>query len=138
MMIICLLSSSIFSFKPPDAKNLLYKSKDTSSGKSFKSKILKDKWSMVAPLCHVNFFSKKSVKIIFMKSGFETLVLKDVSLVDPRRLVRNLLKLPFKGLKDIIFLKFNSLFQRFGEFFMNCLDLINGDQLIVVGKKIQK
>mgnify|MGYP003956005253 FL=1 len=108
------------------------------NAESFKSKILKDKWSMVAPLGHVNFFSKKSVKIMFMKSGFETLILKDFSLVDPRRLVRNLLKLPFKCLKDIILLKFNSLFQRFGEFFMNCLDLINGDQLKVVGKKIQK
>ena len=108
------------------------------NAESFKSKILKDKWSMIAPLGHVNFFSKKSVKIMFMKSGFETLILKDFSLVDPRRLVRNLLKLPFKCLKDIIFLKFNSLFHRFREFFMNCLDLINGDQLKVVGKKIQK
>ena len=44
------------------------------NAESFKSKILKDKWSMVAPLGHVNFFSKKSVKIMFMKSGFETLV----------------------------------------------------------------
>ena len=105
------------------------------NAESFKSKILKDKWSMVAPLGHVNYFSKKSVQIMFMKSGFDTLILKDFSLVNPSRLIKNFFKLPFKCLRDILLLKFNSFFQRLGEFLMNCLDLINGDQLKVVGKK---
>ena len=42
---------------------------------SFKSKILKDRWSMVSPLAHIHYFSKKSTKIMLEKAGYKILVI---------------------------------------------------------------
>ena len=51
------------------------------------------------------------------------------------KLKKNYFKLTFKCLRDILLLKFNGFFQKLGEFRMNCMDLINGDQLKVVEKR---
>ena len=103
---------------------------------SFKSRILKEKWSMVAPLSHLHFFSKKSTKIMLNKSGFDIVEIDDFSFVEIRRLIRNFFKLPFLFLKDIIRLNFKNIFARIIEFSLNLLDLINRDQLKVIGRKI--
>ena len=103
---------------------------------SFKSKILKDRWSMVSPLAHIHYFSKKSTKIMLEKAGYKILVIKDYSFVELRRLIRNIIKLPIFVLKDIFKLNFKNIFYRFIELFLNILDLINGDQLKVIAKKM--
>ena len=103
---------------------------------SLKSKILKEKWPMVAPLSHLHFFSKESTKIMLNKSGFYIVEIEDFSFVEIRRLIRNSFKLPFLFLKDIIKFELQNIFTRVIEFSMNLLDLINGDQLKVVGRKI--
>lgn len=103
---------------------------------SFKSKILKDRWSMVSPLAHIHYFSKKSTKIMLEKAGYKILVIKDYSFVELRRLIRNSIKLPIFILKDIFKLNFKNIYHRFIELFLNFLDLINGDQLKVIAKKM--
>ena len=103
---------------------------------SFKSRILKEKWSMVVPLSHLHFFSKESTKIMLNKSGFDIVEIDDFSFVETRRLIRNFFKLPFLFLKDIIRLNFKNISARIIEFSLNLLDLINGDQLKVIGRKI--
>lgn len=103
---------------------------------SYKSKILKDRWPMVSPLAHIHYFSKKSTKIMLEKAGYKILVIKDYSFVELRRLIRNFLKLPIFILKDIFKLNFKNIYFRFTELFLNILDLINGDQLKVIAKKI--
>ena len=103
---------------------------------SYKSKILKDRWPMVSPLAHVHYFSKKSTKIMLEKAGYKILVIKDYSFVELRRLIRNFIKLPIFILKDIFQLNFKNIYYRFIELFLNILDLINGDQLKVIAKKI--
>ena len=103
---------------------------------SFKSKILKDRWSMVSPLAHIHYFSKKSTKIMLEKAGYKILVIKDYSFVELRRLIRNIIKLPIFVLKDIFKLNFKNISYRFIELFLNILDLINGDQLKVIAKKM--
>ena len=103
---------------------------------SFKSKILKEKWPMVAPLSHLHFFSKESTKIMLNKAGFDIVEIEDFSFVEYRRLIRNFFKLPFLFLKDIIKFELKNIFTRIIEFSLNLLDLINGDQLKVVGRKI--
>ena len=104
---------------------------------SFKSRLLKDKWSMVVPLSHIHFFSKKSSEVMLMKSGFKILFIKEFSLVEPRRLIRNTLKLPFLILQDIFCLRIKNIFFRFFETFLNILDLLNGDQIKIVAYKIK-
>ena len=103
---------------------------------SFKSKILKDKWAMVAPLAHIHYFSEQSTKIMLNQSGFEILFIKDFSYVEGRRLIRNILKLPLFFLKDLINLEFKNIINRLIEAFLNILDLIKGDQFKVVAKKL--
>ena len=48
---------------------------------SFKAKIFKTKWSMVAPLAHLNFFSIRSTKILLKKCGYQPLIVKECSFV---------------------------------------------------------
>lgn len=103
---------------------------------SFKSKILKDRWQMVSPLAHIHYFSKTSTKIMLEKAGYQILIIKDFSFVETRRLIRNFLKLPIFILKDIFQFNLKKIFFRFIELFLNILDLINGDQLKVIAKKI--
>ena len=103
---------------------------------SFKSKILKDRWSMVAPLGHIHFFSKKSTKIMLEKAGYKILMIEDFSFVELKRLMRNFVKLPILILKDIFKFKFKNIIYRLSELLLNVLDLINGDQLKVIAKKI--
>ena len=103
---------------------------------SFKSKILKERWQMVVPLAHLHFFSGKSTSIMLKRAGFRTIEIKDFSFVEVRRLLRNLIKLPFFILIDIFKFNFKSVFNRLFEFFLNFLDLIKGDQLKVVATKI--
>ena len=91
---------------------------------------------MVSPLAHIHYFSKKSTKIMLKKSGYKILVIKDFSYVELRRLIRNFIKLPIFILKDIFQLNFKNIYYRFVELFLNILDLINGDQLKVIAKKI--
>ncbi len=103
---------------------------------SFKSRILKDKWAMVAPLAHIHYFSEQSTKIMLEKSGFEILFIKDFSYVVTRRLIRNILKLPLLFIKDLINLDFKNIINRLIEAFLNILDLIKGDQFKVVAQKV--
>jgi SAM-dependent methyltransferase len=103
---------------------------------SFKSRILKDKWAMVSPLAHIHYFSNQSTKIMLRESGFKIILIKDFSFVIPIRLIRNILKLPLFFIKDLINLEFKNIIFRLVEIFLNILDLIKGDQLKVVAKKI--
>ena len=103
---------------------------------SFKSRYLKDKWSMVAPFGHVNFFSKISTAIMLKKSNFKLVLIKDFCYVEKKRLIRNILKLPIYLIKDLITLNLKNFIQRIEESILNILDLINGDQLMVVAVKL--
>ena len=103
---------------------------------SFKSIFLKDRWSMIAPFGHVNFFSKTSTDIMLKKSKFKIIFIKDFSYVQKKRLVRNIVKLPLYLIKDLIFLNLKSFKLRIEETAFNILDLINGDQLKVVAIKL--
>ena len=76
------------------------------------------------------------LSIRLKKAGFRTVVIKDFSFVEVRRLFRNLIKLPFLILKDIFKFKFKNITNRIFEFYLNFLDLIKGDQLKVVAIKI--
>ena len=107
------------------------------NGDSFKSKILGSKWPMVYPLSHLHYFSKKSIRIALKKNGYKDIVIKSYSFVEIYRLIRNFPKLILKCLLDLITLKFKSFSSRILEFFLNILDLINGDQMKVVAKKIK-
>ena len=104
---------------------------------SFKSKILNNRWGMVVPLAHLNFFSEKSIKIALHKANFKTIYVKNYSLGEPKRLAKNFLKLPLKLLKDIIFLDFKNFFLKISEFIISFLDIFYGDQMMVVAKKIK-
>ncbi len=104
---------------------------------SFKSKVLNNKWDMVVPLAHLNFFSKKSIKISLENNNFKLTYLKNYSLVDPKRFIKNLIKLPLKLLKDLILLNFSSFLNRIREMFITFFDMINGDQMMVVAEKIK-
>ena len=103
---------------------------------SFKSIYLKDKWSMVAPFGHVNFFSKTSTNIMLKKSKFKIVFIKDFSYVEKKKLIRNILRLPLYLIKDLFYLNLKSFILRIEEAVLNILDLINGDQLKVVAIKL--
>jgi len=102
---------------------------------SYKSKLLKSSWGMVVPLAHINFFSKKSFKLALEQSNFELVHISSFSLVDPKRLIKNFIKLPTKILIDFIKLDIKSIFSRINEFLLNIIDLLNGDQMKVVAIK---
>ena len=102
---------------------------------SFKSKILNNKWDMVVPLAHLNFFSKKSIEMSLEKTNFTLIYIKNFSLVSPKRLLKNFIKLPFKLLKDLIIFDLKNFKLRIKEFLFCLLDLMNGDQLKIVAKK---
>ena len=104
---------------------------------SFKSKILRTKWPMVSPLGHINFFSKKSTLIMLKKCGYEPILIKSYSFVIFRRLFRNAIKLPFKIIIDILKFNFLNIYKRLFELILNILDLMNGDQIKVVAKRIK-
>ena len=99
--------------------------------------LVKDRWSMVVPLSHLHFFSKKSSEVMLTKSGFKILFIKEFSFVEPRRLIRNTLKLPFLVLQDIFSLNIKNILFRFFETFLNILDLLKGDQIKIVAYKIK-
>ena len=103
---------------------------------SFKSIYFKDKWWMVAPFGHVNFFSKTSTSIMLEKSKFKIIFIKDFSYVQKKRLIRNILKLPLYLIKDLVSLNLKNFILRVEESVLNILDLINGDQLKVVAIKL--
>ena len=105
---------------------------------SFKSKILKENWAMVSPLAHIHYFSTQSTEIMLKKSGFKSFLIKDFSYVQPKRLIRNFLKLPLFFIKDILSFNFYNIILRIIENFINIVDLIKGDQLKVIGIKSNK
>lgn len=102
---------------------------------SFKAKILKSKWSMIAPLGHLNFFSINSTKILLEKSGYSQGIIRETSFVIVKKLLRSIVRLPITLFLDLV--KFNILiaFKRFPEIFLNILDLIKGDQINVIATK---
>ena len=102
---------------------------------SFKAKILKTNWPMVAPLAHLNFFSINSTKILLEECGYHPLVIKETSFVILRKLVRSIARLPITIIVDLLNFKFLNAFKRIMEIFLNILDLIRGDQMNVVGIK---
>lgn len=107
------------------------------NGDSYKSKILGAKWPMVHPLSHLHFFSKKSIELVLKKNGYESILVKPYSLIEIYRHTRNFPKLIFKCLRDLLSFNFRSSFNRICEYIMGILDLINGDQMKVVAKKIK-
>ena len=102
---------------------------------SFKAKILKSNWSMVAPLAHLNFFSIESTKILLQKNGYYPLVIRETSTVVFKKLLRNILRLPLTITVDLLNLRFINALNRINETFINILDLIKGDQMQVIGVK---
>jgi hypothetical protein len=102
---------------------------------SFKAKILKTNWSMVAPLAHLNFFSIKSTKILLEECGYHPLIIKQTSFVIFRKLIRSIIRLPITITLDLLHFKILNPFKRVIEIFLNILDLIRGDQMNVVGIK---
>ena len=91
---------------------------------------------MVVPLAHLNFFSKKSIKISLEKTNFAVVYIKDFSLVNPKRLLKNFIKLPFRLLKDLIIFDLRNFRLRITEFLFCLLDIMNGDQMKIVAKKV--
>ena len=102
---------------------------------SFKAKIFKTNWAMVAPLAHLNFFSINSTKILLEQCGYKPLVIKETSLVIFRKLIRSIIRLPITISLDLLNFKILNPFKRILEIFLNILDLIKGDQMNVVGIK---
>ena len=92
---------------------------------------------MIVPVAHLNFFSKKSIKVSLENNNFKVIYLKNYSLVNPKRFIKNLIKLPFRLIKDLIFLNFRNFYERIKETVITFLDMINGDQMMVVAKKIK-
>tara|TARA_B100000795_G_scaffold216648_1_gene170578 strand:- start:4537 stop:5439 length:903 start_codon:yes stop_codon:yes gene_type:complete len=102
---------------------------------SFMAKILKTKWSMIAPLAHLNFFSIDSTKILLKKSGYHPLVIRETSLVIFKKLLRHIVRLPITLTLDLLNLRFLNALKRILEIILNILDLIKGDQINVIGVK---
>ena len=124
-------------------KNISYKLKKDGkiflsfpNADSLKSKILNDEWDMIVPLAHLNFFSKKSIKISLEKNNFQLVYMNNYSLASGRRYLRNLIKLPFKLIKDLINLDFKNFLLRLRESVLTLIDIIDGDQMVVVAKKV--
>ncbi len=103
---------------------------------SLKSKLLNHKWDMVVPLAHLNFFSKKSIKMSLERNNFELIYLKKYSLANVRRYLRNIIKLPLKLAEDLLKFDFTSFLFRLRETLITFIDIIDGDQMMVVAKKI--
>ena len=103
---------------------------------SLKSKFLNHKWDMVVPLAHLNFFSKKSIKMSLERNNFELIYLKKYSLANVRRYLRNIIKLPLKLAEDLLKFDFTSFLFRLRETLITFIDIIDGDQMMVVAKKI--
>ena len=102
---------------------------------SFNARILKGKWRMVAPLSHLNFFSISSTKILLERCGYKPLIIKETSFVYIKKLVRSILRLPITFTLDLFSLKFSQAFKRFPEILFNILDLLKGDQMLVIAIK---
>tara|TARA_B100000768_G_scaffold120431_1_gene111418 strand:- start:303 stop:1205 length:903 start_codon:yes stop_codon:yes gene_type:complete len=102
---------------------------------SFAAKILKTKWSMVAPLAHLNFFSINSTKILLKKCGYEPQFIRETSLVNFKKLLRHIVRLPITLTLDLLNLRFLKAQKRIIEIFLNVLDLIKGDQMNVIAIK---
>jgi hypothetical protein len=102
---------------------------------SFKAMILKDKWNMVAPLAHLNFFSVESTKILLKRCGYYPYSIKQTSFVVLKKILRNIIRLPITFLLDILNFRISSAFKRIPEIILNLLDLIKGDQMNVIAIK---
>ena len=102
---------------------------------SLKAKILKTKWSMVAPLAHLNFFSIDSTKILLEECGYHPIVIKETSFVIFRKLIRNILRLPITITLDLFNFRILEALKKIEEVFLNIFDLIKGDQMNVIGIK---
>ena len=102
---------------------------------SFKAKILKSKWSMIAPLGHLNFFSINSTKILLVKSGYYPEIIRETSFVIVKKVLRSIVRLPITLFLDLINFNISSALKRFPEIFLNILDLIKGDQINVIATK---
>ena len=76
---------------------------------------------MVIPPIHINYFSKKSSKILLEKCGYEPLSITSKSTVVKKKLVKSILKLPFNILGDILKLNFKIAINRIFEIIINVL-----------------
>ena len=85
--------------------------------------------------CSFKFFSKKSIKISLEKSNFEIIYFNNYSLANVRRYLKNIIKLPFKLIKDLIKLDFKNFLFKLRETVITLIDIIDGDQMMVVAKK---
>ena len=74
---------------------------------SLKAKLMKDKWSMIRPLGHLHYFSKKSIIKMLYNSGWEVLEIKSVRMgkVSAKDLIREFdYSLPFYRIIKSLFL----------------------------------
>ena len=102
---------------------------------SYRAKILKNKWRMISPLNHVNFFSKKSSNQMLEECGFRIISNKAVSEVSLKKLLKNIIKLPFLIILDLMKLNIQKIVNRLCEIIINIIDLISGDQTHIVAIK---
>ena len=87
-----------------------------------------------SPSCSFKFFSKKSIRISLERNNFEIIYIKNYSLANLRRYFKNLIKLPFKLVSDLIKFNFKNFLLRLKETIITLIDIIDGDQMIVVAK----
>ena len=69
---------------------------------SYRAKIFKSRWRMVAPLSHVNYFTKKSIKMLLEDCGFQPIIVKPVSMVVLKKLIRSIIRLPIVIILDLL------------------------------------
>jgi hypothetical protein len=102
---------------------------------SFKAKILKTRWPMIAPIAHLNFFSIDSTKILLEECGYYPILIKETSFVIFKKFCRNILRLPITITLDLFNFRFLEALKRIEEAFLNITDLIKGDQMNVIAIK---
>jgi len=102
---------------------------------SYRAKILKNKWRMISPLNHVNFFSRKSSTRMLEDSGFKIISHKAFSEVNIKKLLKNIIKLPFLIILDLMKLNIQKAVRRLFETIINIIDLIYGDQTHIIAIK---
>ena len=105
------------------------------NGSSYRAKILKNKWRMILPLNHINFFSKESSTKMLEDCGFKIISNKAYSEVNLKKLLKNMIKLPFLIILDLMKLNIQKAVRRLCEAILNLIDLISGDQTHIVAIK---
>ena len=102
---------------------------------SYRAKIFKSKWRMVAPLSHINYFSKESISRLLEDCGFIAISIKPVSMVIFKKLIKSILRLPIVIILDLIKFDLLKAIRRISEILVNIIDFFSGDQMHVIAVK---